>query len=319
MGAPATIPSNALARGSRAGDVRFGCSTVAAPEARPWPAHKQRPPAADEPGGSPHRPTTTTTGTAISAATAAATAASATSPSVSRADAELTILATVAHELRAPLTALATSSELLAEDFDVLEPEQVRAMVSAIHRRTLWLQGLVENLLAAATIREGRFQLHRQPVCLTDVLADVWAVVQPLLRQRDQRVRLRGARALPIISADGRRVGQVLVNLIVNACKFGKAGTVIDVTFSRQGDRVRVSVADRGPGIGDEQAQRLFDPYYRSAATADTVKEGVGLGLSIVKSIVQAHGGSVGVGSRRGGGACFWFELPTTAGAAGPA
>src|SRR2546423_3958291 len=71
---------------------------------------------------------------------------------------ELTVLATVAHELRGPLTALATSSELLAEDFLHLDPEQVRSMLAAMHRRTLWLQGLVENLLCAATIREGRLQ-----------------------------------------------------------------------------------------------------------------------------------------------------------------
>ena len=224
---------------------------------------------------------------------------------------DMAVLATVAHELRGPLTALATSSELLAEDFEVLDPNQVRGMLSAIHRRTLWLQGLVENLLAAATIREGRLQLHRQPVRLSDVMADVRAVVDPLLSQRGQRIRVRGAQAAPAVLADSRRVGQVLVNLILNASKFGKTGTVIDITVSWLVDRVRVSVADRGPGVAADQVQRLFEPYYRSAATADNVKEGVGLGLSIVKSIVQAHGGAVGVESRRGGGARFWFELPS--------
>src|SRR5215471_7693189 len=93
---------------------------------------------------------------------------------------ELTVLATVAHELRGPLTALATSSELLAEDFAHLDPEQVRSMLGAMRRRTLWLQGLVENLLFAATIREGRLQLHRQSLSLADTLADVDAVVDPL-------------------------------------------------------------------------------------------------------------------------------------------
>ena len=226
-------------------------------------------------------------------------------------DNDMAVLATVAHELRGPLTALATSSELLAEDFEVLDPNQVRGMLSAIHRRTLWLQGLVENLLAAATIREGRLQLHRQSIHLNDVLADVKAVVDPLLSQRGQRIRVRGAQAAPSVFADGRRIGQVLVNLILNASKFGKTGTLIDITVSRLPDRVRVSVADRGPGVPADQVQRLFEPYYRSAATADNVKEGVGLGLSIVKSIVQAHGGGVGVESRRGGGARFWFELPS--------
>jgi signal transduction histidine kinase len=226
-------------------------------------------------------------------------------------DNEMAVLATVAHELRGPLTALATSSELLAEDFEVLDPDQVRGMLSAIHRRTLWLQGLVENLLAAATIREGRLHLHRQPIRLSDVMAEVKAVVDPLLSQRGQRLRLRGAHTAPTLSADSRRIGQVLVNLILNASKFGKAGSAIDITVSCRGDRVRVSVADRGPGVATDQVQRLFEPYYRSAATAEKVKDGVGLGLSIVKSIVQAHGGAVGVQSRRGGGARFWFELPS--------
>lgn len=223
---------------------------------------------------------------------------------------ELTVLATVAHELRGPLTALATSSELLAEDFSHLDAEQIKSMLGAMHRRTLWLQGLVENLLCAATIREGRLQLHRQLLSLVDVMTDVEAVIQPLLEQRGQRLRVRFANALPEVNADSRRLGQVLVNLILNASKFGAPNTSIDVTISKSGGSVRVAVADRGPGVSPEQAQRLFEPYYRAPATAGLGKDGVGLGLSIVKSIVEAHNGQVGVESRRGGGARFWFSLP---------
>src|SRR3984893_6975809 len=104
---------------------------------------------------------------------------------------ELSVLATVAHELRGPLTALAQSSELLAEDYLSLEPDQIKSMLGAMHRRTLWLQGLVENLLCAATIREGRLALYRQSLSLADVLADVDAVVGPILAQRGQRLRVR--------------------------------------------------------------------------------------------------------------------------------
>lgn len=223
---------------------------------------------------------------------------------------ELTVLATVAHELRGPLTALATSSELLAEDFAHLDPEQVKSMLGAMHRRALWLQGLVENLLAAATIREGRLQLHRQSLSLVDVMADVEAVVEPLLEQRGQHLRMRVAAGLPEVLADSRRLGQVLINLILNASKFGAPNSAIDVTLSASDGVVRVAVADRGPGVSAEQAHRLFEPYYRAPATAGMGKDGVGLGLSIVKSIIEAHGGQVGVESRRGGGARFWFSLP---------
>jgi signal transduction histidine kinase len=224
---------------------------------------------------------------------------------------ELSVLATVAHELRGPLTALATSSELLAEDFLHLDPQQVKSMLGAMHRRTLWLQGLVENLLCAATIREGRLQLYRQSLSITDLLADVDAVVDPLLAQRGQRLRVRIGSRLPEVLADSRRLGQVLINLILNASKFGAANTSIDVTVTARGGVVRVSVADRGPGVSLEQSQRLFEAYYRAPATAGSGKDGVGLGLSIVKSIVEAHGGLVGVDSRRGGGACFWFSIPS--------
>ncbi len=127
---------------------------------------------------------------------------------------ELTVMATIAHELRGPLTALATSSELLAEDFLHLDPEQVKTMLGAMHRRTLWLQGLVENLLCAATIREGRLQLYRQSLSLVDLLEDVDAVVGPLLAQRGQRLRVRFAHGVPEVIGDSRRLSQVLVNLI---------------------------------------------------------------------------------------------------------
>jgi two-component system sensor histidine kinase KdpD len=187
-------------------------------------------------------------------------------------------------------------------------------MLGAMHRRTLWLQGLVENLLCAATIREGRLQLYRQSLSLADLIADVDAVVGPLLAQRGQRLRIRRATQLPEVLADGRRLSQVLINLILNASKFGTANSAIDATLSLRNGEVRVSVADRGPGVSPEQAERLFEAYYRAPATAGSGKDGVGLGLSIVKSIVEAHGGRVGVEGRRGGGARFWFTVPIVVG-----
>jgi two-component system sensor histidine kinase KdpD len=101
------------------------------------------------------------------------------------------------------------------------------------------------------------------------------------------------------------------VNLILNASKFGGSNTSIDLTIAYRHGAMRVTVADRGPGVSIEQSARLFEPYYRSPATSSLGADGVGLGLSIVKSIVEAHGGQVGVESRRGGGARFWFSIPT--------
>ena len=149
---------------------------------------------------------------------------------------ELTVLATLAHELRGPLTALATSSELLAEDFLQLDPEQVKSMLGAMHRRTIWMQGLVENLLCAATIREGRLELYPQTLSLVDVVADVEAVVGPLLEQCGQRLRIRFAPRLPDVSADGRRLGQALPQPPAGSERTGDPADRRDVRFRRGPD-----------------------------------------------------------------------------------
>jgi signal transduction histidine kinase len=222
-----------------------------------------------------------------------------------------TLLSKVAHELRAPLTSLIMGSQLLADDFEQLDVEQVRELVSTIHRGTIWLQSLVENLLCTATVQAGRFLVHLQPVDVADVMADVESVVGPLLAQQHQELRLFGRGGSAPLWADRRRLVQVLVNLITNASKFSAVGAPIDVTIRAREGHLRVTVADRGPGLPRGRAARLFEPYYRGATAAEADKEGIGLGLAIVHWIVTEHSGRVGARNRRGGGAEFWFELPT--------
>jgi two-component system sensor histidine kinase KdpD len=227
---------------------------------------------------------------------------------VRRPGGEVSALSAVAHDLRGPLTALATSSEILVEDFDALERGAIHGMVSSIHRRVIWLQGLVENLLCAASIGEGKFRVQPYAVSLLDTAAEVQAVVEPLLAKRQQRLRVRARGPVPPALADERRIGQALSNLILNASKFSDGGTDIDVTLRTRGDSIRVTVADRGCGIPPKLIKRLFEPFFR-ADTSRTGREGLGLGLAIVHSVVLSHGGRVGARNRRGGGAEFWFEL----------
>jgi two-component system sensor histidine kinase KdpD len=216
----------------------------------------------------------------------------------------------VAHDLRGPLTALVTSAALLVDDFDALNRGEIHGMVSAIHRRALWLQELVENLLFAASISDGQLRIQPYPLDLTDVVLEVEEVVQPLLAKRSQHLRIRAVGHLPHAMADARRIGQVLSNLLLNASKFSETGTAIDVSLRATHDVVRVTVSDRGPGIPPGLAPRLFEPFFRATDATRTGKEGLGLGLAIVQSIVHSHGGRVGARNRRGGGAQFWFELP---------
>ena len=223
----------------------------------------------------------------------------------------LRVLSLVAHELRGPLHALTTSSELLLEDLETLKPWGVKNMVSSIHRRALWLQGLVENILTDATVREGRFSIQPRPGSLGDLVIEVQSVLEPLLAQKNQKIRLWSTPGLPDVHIDARAIGQVLINLLVNASKFSPRDTVIDVSLTlHYGGSVRVTVADRGPGVSPNEGMVLFEPFVRGSDIELTSNDGLGLGLSIVKSIVQAHGGRVGFENRRGGGARFWFEAP---------
>ena len=220
------------------------------------------------------------------------------------------LLAAVAHDLRTPVGALAISAELLADDPEQLDPGQVRAMAAGIHRQALWLQGLVENLLCATVLGEGRFEVHPQPIMLGEILQEVRPVVEPLLAQKGQRLRLAVGRANREVAVDWRRIGQVLVNLITNASKYAGRDTPIEVRCGLRSQAVRVTVADRGPGLPVGGTAQLFEPLARGAAAARSAEQGVGLGLAIVKAIVEAHGGRVGADNRRGGGSSFWFELP---------
>jgi K+-sensing histidine kinase KdpD len=214
-------------------------------------------------------------------------------------------VATVAHELRGPLSALETASELLDRDFDSLDATQIRSMISGIHRRALWMRGLMENLLCSAAVSDGRFTVNARPLDVVDLAHEIEAVVRPLLDRKQQRLVI-SAPTTTIVHADTQRISQVLLNLISNAHKYSDAGTEIEIEITTDGSVSRVRVSDRGPGLPPGKVRSAFRAYDRAGRTDG---EGLGIGLWVVRSIVLAHGGTVGALNRAGGGATFWFEL----------
>ena len=120
--------------------------------------------------------------------------------------------------------------------------------------------------------------------------------------------------ALPKVRADPRRTGQVLINLISNASKNGPDGSEVGLRAVQQGEWVRLSVADSGPGVPPEERATLFRRFGQPGPANSRSQAGVGLGLSVVKAIAEGHGGEVGMEDRPGGGAVFWFTLPVARG-----
>jgi two-component system sensor histidine kinase KdpD len=241
---------------------------------------------------------------------AASTSGSADPPAAPASQSGPLAVSVIAHEFRAPLASLAAASELLLDDFSVLEPQQMRDMLAVIRDGTLWLQGMVENLLCAASIQAGHFRIHPEHLNLLEVVMETQTVVSPLLLQKDQALKLAVAGNVPSVLADRRWVGQAILNLVANASKYSANNSPISIRLTERDGHVRATVADRGPGIPEGRAAQLFEPFHRGEGAAAVDQGGVGLGLAIVKSVVDAHGGRVGAENRPRGGACIWLELP---------
>ena len=216
------------------------------------------------------------------------------------------VVAIVAHDLRTPLNAISMGASLLGDES---QPEQHKAaMLAIIQRAAVRMEALIADLLEAGRIDAGRtLKIDPQPVDLADVIEQVCAEVRAGSRLKGQTLECAVPAGLPRVGADRVRLAQVLANLIANAAKFTPRGGSVRVRAEREGDMVRVSVSDSGPGISAEDLPHVFEPYWQAQATASL---GCGLGLKIARAIADAHGGRLWVESEPGQGATFAFTVP---------
>ena len=216
------------------------------------------------------------------------------------------LLSRVSHELRTPLTSMVGFAELLLGH--QLEPEQERH-VRTILRAGDHLLGLVNELLDISRIEGGRTALSAEPVSVHQVVAEVLELTRPMAGELDTRVRVPRIPESLRVTADRRRLTQVLLNLVTNAIKYNRREGWVEIRATTSGERCRVWVRDGGVGLRPEEVERLFAPFERLSASTSEV-EGTGLGLALSKSLVEAMGGAIGVDSQLGRGSTFWVELP---------
>ena len=213
------------------------------------------------------------------------------------------LLSAVSHDLRTPLTAITGAASTALEGEMRIDAVTRRELLESIRDEAERLNRLVNNLLDVTRLESGSLQLRREWIPVEELVGVALArLATPL---GDRKVTTRLPEDLPPVLVDGLLIEQVLINLIENATKHTPAGQPIDIDARRAADSVVVEVADRGPGLPTGEEQKIFDKFF-GAGTGG----GAGLGLTICRAIVEAHGGRIGGENRPGGGAVFRFSLP---------
>ncbi|MDX1415498.1 MAG: ATP-binding protein [Candidatus Promineifilaceae bacterium] len=219
-------------------------------------------------------------------------------------------LANITHEFRTPLSALAASTELLMDQAADLSAAELKELLNSLHIGVLGLQTLIDNLLESASLEAGHFRVYPRPVDLKGIIMEAMNTMKPLLEKHNQQLDLDLPPELPYVQADPRRIAQVMINLLSNAIKYSPDGSRIQVRAVEEETAIRVAVADQGAGVPPGYRPNLFRRLVHPGEESSKAQYGVGLGLSVVYAIIQAHGGRVGVQDRPQGGALFWFTVP---------
>lgn len=220
-----------------------------------------------------------------------------------------TLMQDIAHELRTPLTVMQGTLEALQDG--VLEPTPER--LESCRQEVALLSRLVDDLRDLSLAEAGQLRLHKMAVDLLPFLERAVATHQAQARQRGVSLSLATSLPAAPVEADLQRLDQVVGNLLSNALRHTPQGGSITVSVSKDGHRAVVSVADTGGGIPPEELPRVFDRFYRGDPSRSRATGGSGLGLSIVKGLVEMHGGQVWAESTVGQGSRFSFSLPLKA------
>ena len=218
------------------------------------------------------------------------------------------LLRSISHDLRTPLTSISGNASNLISNGNDIDDATKKQIYEDIYNDSLWLINLVENLLAVTRLEEGRMNINLTTELVGDVIAEALKHVHT--KSEKQKITVIQQDDLLLAKMDARLIVQVLINLLDNAIKYTPSDSQITITAKKSKKMVCVSVADNGNGIPDEQKSRVFDMFYTGTNKIADCRRSIGLGLSLCKSIVNAHGGEITITDNVPHGAIFTFTLP---------
>lgn len=218
------------------------------------------------------------------------------------------LLRTISHDLRTPLTTISGNASNLLSNGDSFDEATKRRLYSDIYDDAMWLISLVENLLSATRIEEGRMSLRTSTELLSDIIEEALRHIRR--KASDHPLTTVYTDDLLLVRADARLVVQVIVNIVDNALKYTPPGSRIDIAASRADGMAQVRICDTGPGIPDAEKAKIFDKFYCGENRIADNRRSLGLGLYLCKAIVEAHGGAIRVEDNAPHGTVFSFTLP---------
>ena len=214
----------------------------------------------------------------------------------------------ISHDLRTPLTSISGNADNLLANYQKMDDDTRKRTFTDIYDDSMWLINLVENLLAVTRIEGGQVHLTQSVELMDEVITEALRHINR--KSKEHTIRVSSSEELILARIDAKLIVQVIINLVDNAVKYTPAGSVIEIHTEKDAQQVIVSVSDNGPGIPDEQKPHIFDMFYSGANKVADSRRSLGLGLSLCKSIVTAHGGTISVADNHPQGTVFIFTLP---------